>query len=962
MPVNASARLYKIEVQIPNGSSLDVTQACSGDSSGYLVLNESEPDQTGIVTITGKLCLDALAMKINSYGDMVPWSDAIDGETFLDEDVFDPDINSQRWAIGNFIRIQVANDSGELVPYVRDYLRILKTPLEPYPGNMKLEIEIGDDLTLLNWRSPDDDKSGVQTGTLTGRGSIISNLLAAAGFNNGINASWSGEIDSFALSHKVPKLGGSYIEQAGKLAFGGRSVLWQNKNKQVTAKQIDLNPPSPWLEVTLGQDEIDYKPTQGNERPCSKVQVVGVGYELQERKDSGETTTNEYATRASVPEQIKDQQGQIITVDGGPQEILVRVTIESWSWNSDGNIFTRITDIYESRGLVVPDSFYWEIDDLSPVQTYTKEGSPYVRIHSEHREEKSFYGPDGLLSRKETHIDRLNGKELADYYRGLALRFDPFDSSQQNGLELLGVTSFIQMLRCESIYEKFRYNGTQVIDVETVSYGLLGAVAGSSTDWSDYFANIPNGTDWVLKGKTTQTWEEYNKNEWKKIDRERSTGTTQGTVAVMRSLVRTKDQTTWSNSGQNQPAAGESKPAKFNKVEKELRGTATFEPVAGSDYAPRERSYKIDYLTSSSQCEELAEILGTFLQTSFRGFQLTTAFTDQWFSYSPLSRIDVTYPGRWTKTGLTRGVTWVLAADRAVVTTSCMKLGTVETVETEDGPVSVIRKLYRVRRTIAARQGQGAIATLGIPYESGTIIAAVGQGQGATVTLGSPIVPIVDISASVGQGQGAIAALGTPISNGGGSGGEFAWWKFENSTWSEEIAGRSLEIVYGNNQAVPTIVTGYSGNAVSFPDSLCGLRRVDNDLSINTGDWRIEFYYQFSSFVTGRGLVSLGDSAISEMEMLTTSGNKLLVNIYDSNYNSNQLISSVAMSNNTWYSVVVERSGSTLSLSIDDTSTSRSLNLTPYVSQYGAQIYIGRAIYTSGIAGTMIDELKIYKH
>lgn len=924
MVANSSAKSYKIEIQIPGGSSLDVTQACSGDSGGYLALNEPEPDQNGYLSITGKLTL----MVTDGYFEgaiFTQWSD--NGQT--GKNVFDPDLNQTRWAVGNYVRIQIYNSSGVLVPFIRDYLRILKTPDPPYPGNYQLEIEIGDDLTLLNWRAPDDDASGVTMGALTDRTTIIGNILSRAGFGNGTNAEWSGTVGSYGLNNGTPKAGGSWIEQAGLLAFTGKALLWQNKEQEVLAKTIALNPSTPFQTVTLGQDEVDFKPTRGNEKPCSKVQVAGVGYELQEREDSGSSVSEEYASRASVQE--LDGDGNV--VDAGVDEILVRQTFEDWYWDNDGKRFTRTITVNEARGLAVPDSFYLEVD-------VTKQGSPYTLKTTDRTTEVSIFGEnnspeDGFQIKKRVVRESVNGKELGDFYRTIA-------AADRLG----GISDFLDLREAETTYINYRHEGSQILENESTAYGLSAKFAATAEDWADPLIPLPGETDTILSGTSLEQYSEINKDEWKKIERQRQAGTTTGKAAAMWALITTSDKSSISTAGQNQPPAAETVPPQFDRIERQYTGSVILEPLTGADYAPRERTYRLDYLTSSGHCETIAEILADWLQARYRGFQITVPFTDDWLDYEPMSRIDVVN-GSTTYVGITSGVTFVLAADRAIVTANCMKTGTLNG--------STIQRPYKLKLQIGAGGGGGAgIRILPYSVEIPDLLLGAGGGGGAGVTVSAAEFPTIYLGAGGGGGAAIdVEVLATPTN----------WWAFESSPWVDSIGSQTLA---NQGSGTVTAVAGFVGNAANFPGNGY-LRRQDNSLSLNGASWRITFYLYLTTFTANKGLLycysNTGNDEFS-LDTASSGGNKLRLEIYNSSFSAIvSLNSSVTLSTATWYAVEIELDLATTTayLRIDGNEAQTTYAGTPTPSGSGTRFEVGNGFTGVAVAGTRIDELKIYR-
>lgn len=690
MALNISARpyqviLYKHDLTNP----LNVTAFCSGVSDGYFVANESEPDENGIITTTGKLVLDVMP----GFHDSSGWNTITDNG-YSGYDVFQPDLNIERWAVGSFVMVYVAKDSeiqatgnrlGTTPLYSlhpKGRMRILEKPLPPTRKNLQLEISIGDDLTLLNWRTPDDDRSGVQLGTQTSRTTIISNILAAAGIT-----SFTGSVGSYPLKNPIVKTGGSLVEQAGRVAFGGKKWLWQNNEGEITTTEFNPQPVSVFKLITLGQNEVDYEPLSG-EKPCSEVIVAGTGYDLDNQpEDEGTQITTESLPKAAFGainlNSSSATYGQsLYPNDASP--CLSSETTENWYWTD--NQFIRNTVVKEARGLVISDGFYKSMTDTLGI-TVSPTLSPFTLIVSSIKTETETYDQiTGFLIKKTSITDRPIGAVSQEYFQQIA-------SNSLYSASSIANTDFLEIVTTETEEVTYSYKGTQTRRIETQRKELLAAITGSSPDWADNTL-IPPDEPFVLIPSeiTTEEWsparniivingQDNPSEEWRKVEKTRQAGVTTGGIQVMASLFTTSNIVRRTNNGQDQPPAANTKKPDQVTTEKEYRGVANLEPLNEFDSAPRSRTYRIDYPVSNQQCDEIAEILAAILAGRHQGFTLTVAFDDTWFNYQPLSRIDVINQLDITSApirlvGATSGTTFVLGADKAIVTVNCLRLGT----------------------------------------------------------------------------------------------------------------------------------------------------------------------------------------------------------------------------------------------------------------------------------------------
>ncbi len=178
------------------------------------------------------------------------------------------------WAQGALVTYKIANDSGTLVnhPLSGGKLFILKEPSPPRISNGQgsLSINIGCDLAYQNQRTADIDPSGIKVGVSTARNTVVERFLAAAKVG-----SYSIPALSKPFDYPVPKVGGSLIQAAAKIAGAVNHVLYCDSLGTAIASPIDLNGTA-IATLTIGADERDWEPVDGSNIPTvSELTVSG---------------------------------------------------------------------------------------------------------------------------------------------------------------------------------------------------------------------------------------------------------------------------------------------------------------------------------------------------------------------------------------------------------------------------------------------------------------------------------------------------------------------------------------------------------------------------------------------------------------------------------------------------------------------------------------------------------------
>jgi len=198
---------------------------------------------------------------------------------------FDCRINPARWAPGNLVKVSLWFGGWVPLPW---RLKILRYPNRPYPGNRYIDLEVGTDADLLNYRAPEGDPSGIEYGTLTGATGLVNGALARAGAPALVNT-----ITGLTLPFSPEKQsGGSWVTYAGQVAYAAGHVLWQQGDGAVRATPLTTEGLTPFAHYVVGRDEADYVPETAQESPPEDVRVTGTTYQIDEVDDENFVTVD----------------------------------------------------------------------------------------------------------------------------------------------------------------------------------------------------------------------------------------------------------------------------------------------------------------------------------------------------------------------------------------------------------------------------------------------------------------------------------------------------------------------------------------------------------------------------------------------------------------------------------------------------------------------------------------------
>jgi hypothetical protein len=234
---------------------------------------------------------------------------------------FDCRVNPSRWAPGNTVKILLWFGYWIPLPWV---FKILKHPNRPYPGNPDITINLGTDATLLSYREPEGDPTGVEYGTSTSATFLVNAALAKAGAPQ-----LTDTIENLFLPFSPGKnQGGSWINYAGQVAYSGGYILWQQGNGLIRSTPLTTSGLVPFAHYVVGRDEADYIPEMAQESPPEDVRFTGTTYKID---DVGDTTNV-----------------SIDTVDG----VTVRTTVTYR--DRDTNSPTYIEKVEQPANVVLP--------------------------------------------------------------------------------------------------------------------------------------------------------------------------------------------------------------------------------------------------------------------------------------------------------------------------------------------------------------------------------------------------------------------------------------------------------------------------------------------------------------------------------------------------------------------------------------------------------------------------------
>lgn len=176
-----------------------------------------------------------------------------------------------------------------------------------------------------------------------------------------------------------------------------------------------------------------------------------------------------------------------------------------------------------------------------------------------------------------------------------------------------------------------------------------------------------------------------------------------------------------------------------------------------------------------------------------------------------------------------------------------------------------------------------------------------------------------------------------------------AWYDLENANDSHTNA---INLTNSNGVTFPGGKVGNGGTFASASSQSLGLSTYNSNLNLGTGDWSIAFWFNRTTAASFPQIMGMGwdETPLASKALYTiyarSDNNRFDFQWYNGGYQSLQL-TTMTISNSTWYFVLVKRSGSTITLSVNarafSTSTTGGFQTTT-----DGTFALGRGNFTAG--------------
>ena len=647
-----------------------------------------------------------------------------------------PRVNSARWFRGQIVKVQVSFDGTTYTTHPCGWLYILKEPSVASPDAPDLVLDVGCQLALNNYVEPDNDKAGVVLGTATTRTTAIASILTAARVTN-----WVGSVPAYPIAHPLPKIGGSYVQQAGKVAFAGFKALWQDNTGYVQAADLNINPSaSTTVNITIGVGggEIVYKPSEGSETPVEELRCVGVdrvGIDtwrcLDGNADEGYEVTST-STRVIRRKIITDCQG----LDGG-------------------GLFYKTRQEY--------------VEEIAANVYPIEEPGSYRLTWSYTKLTRYIYEPGitGKLILTEEQTTRPFAAAMSAWWGNL--------TDAERGVYTRSASVIASLITTTYNYQDYPtpqdgsaadqwaldYQSQIVAGQTTLTRLPLPAIAPNED-----LSAISPVQSLFPSSVVTEIWKKVRGYEWQKSTLTQQPLITAKTeLAALTSsifnkvaLVTSDDQTDVSAAGGQQPPAPERRPDRYTEIDIQIKGRALFGTPAGSNAQKRFRSIEVEYMVSNDQAEAIARSEGALLIGRRQGQTILVPFSPALASAAPPLQVwRCTEPDGTTYIYQADAIQYTHDPERAVVGCTGIWLGTIPAGgSTPALPYSAIVPLSG-----GIRIGGSPVT---YPYAIGTTAATTIDGGGIRIG-GSPTtlsIGVGDINEAIASDWGVEEYAGDP--------------------------------------------------------------------------------------------------------------------------------------------------------------------------------------------------------
>ena len=544
------------------------------------------------------------------------------------------------------------------------YLFILSSS---YDFNARLNtIELGDAFALLSVAEGKGDKTGVCLGVGESRRSIINKLLTAAGSPLLVD-----EIPGI-LSVPLPKLlEGSYIQQAGQIAASAGYFLYVDSQNQVRAKRLNPDATIAPITIDLSSGATEIKRLTGE----SPAQYVFARMQVTFARDMASGTVFESETFGPAAIAGIASSSRIVIRREKRTEKLVenRREVSSLVYEPAGAVIKSLSG---DAGLIVStetqEIYHYETD--SQVQA-----NPLAA--------KCETGNQARLLKRELNVWRPAGAILVRVIASLPpnasiskvpLILDTYEIETYNYDKPSDV-----IIPDRPVYDQYEDIAPQSAKLYGLTHTLERSESRGKVSPEDYLYE-PNNNAWTNAHVVTpfpsyyvnRKWVEQRLNEWvateengdafaraysedaNALRQKFKSGNFIYSRETFTAAILVTKTTTISSNGNTQPPSPDTMPSKVSVDTATITGKASFPIDSSYQFRPRPLDITFNYVdipgsdkaavdTIRAKANELAAIWGKVAWGRFKGISCSTEFSQQWWDYSPLDRINIveTTPG-----------------------------------------------------------------------------------------------------------------------------------------------------------------------------------------------------------------------------------------------------------------------------------------------------------------------------
>lgn len=568
------------------------------------------------------------------------------------------DRKNKRWNRGTPIDIKLTDDFGVMRPCPRGAKLFILSSVYNLQTR-QLDIECGDSFALLKQREPDGNASGVCLGAGESKTSVINRLLAAAGAPALIDAV-PGTIDIPAAKNS----GGSYIDQAGRIAAGSGYFLFVDSLNQVRAKPIAIELGTPKFTISILDEGSKSKRITG-ESPAAWFVV---------------NSNNQSATSSKYGYELTDEAYGPISIAGVAAEGMVIIRREWQKESLSGHKRFVETIVREPIGAVVPllKGDASSIVSIEKLEIFEYENAAFS-IGS-NGSDACQSGNQGRLIKRTLTVKQPIGKVLSKIIDAAPEEVRP-----------PSLSNLILAIKEE---EEFDYNRT-VIATSSTTLPQTGPIDPNQVPPSDPASEAPkkmSGIKHILKRwepagaispedyeydldqqmwivvaqdlkqsyQLTKEWTEGRSDEWTFTEREQISFNRYQPEAAAESRARMKERPgTYykdifcalmlsrsprkaSSSGNTQPPAPDTMPSTHG-IKNDTKSYKYKMPF-DTDFPFRQKKVEISVEHLSIDGNLLAEKWGKVLWGRFKGLTIESEFSQYWWDYEPMCRINILEP------------------------------------------------------------------------------------------------------------------------------------------------------------------------------------------------------------------------------------------------------------------------------------------------------------------------------